>query len=432
MDVRQVVHPRRERFILTFSGQIPRKVAGSSETATPRILLVDCDMFYVQVARLEDPEGAGKEELLIVGGSPSGRGVVTSASYPVRAFGVRSGMPTGQALRLCPDAVVVPVSRKACSARSREVHRALVQAAPVVQAASIDEFYLDLSGTERLLHGEPLKDTAWTIREQVLLLTGISVSIGGGTRKLIAKLAAGRAKPGGVHVVEEGQESEFMKSFQLGEIPGVGPALAKQLQDRGLVSVSDLLPIGRDWLDRWFGESRGQWLWERVRGLDRSRVNPREPRKSVSSERTFSKDIGDDSRLEKEVLKLVTSVGGALRRSGLRGRTVTVKIRDSDFKTRTASHTFPEPMEADSTLLKAARELLSALRRKREGGVRLLGVGVSSLVEGGGLPQLELFQGEGPKESERHRTISRVVDDLKDRFGDNAVLPGGMLPEGDE
>jgi len=403
-----------------------------STSGPSRILLVDCDMFYVQVARLEDPAGAGREELLIVGGSPAGRGVVTSASYPVRDFGVRSGMPTSQALRLCPDAVVVPVSRKACARRSREVGKAMEPMAPVIQAASIDEFYLDLTGTERLLHDQPLEETAREIRERVLDETGISVSIGGGTRKLIAKLAAGRAKPGGVVIVSPGQEGAFMKGFKLQEIPGVGPALANALEERGLIGVEDLLPVDRSWLEKWFGQSRGGWLWGRARGLDPSRVDPREPRKSVSSERTFARDIQEDGVLEKEILKLVTSVGGALRKAGLRGRTVTVKIRDEDFRTRTASHTVPEPLEADATLLRIARVLLQDLRRKRRRGVRLLGVGLSSLVEGEGPPQLELFQGEGPVESERHRTLSRIVDNLKERFGEDAVLPGGMLEKGRE
>ena len=415
----------------TQAGTDPRRREARS-VVIPRILLVDCDMFYVQVARLEDPDGAGREDLLIVGGSPSGRGVVTSASYAVRGFGVHSGMPTAHALRLCPKAVVVPVSRRACTARSRAVQKVLEQAAPVVQAASIDEFYLDLSGMERLLHHQPLEETARGIRERVLDETSISVSIGGGTRKLIAKLAAGRAKPGGVHVVSPGEELEFMKGFELREIPGVGPALAEALRKRGLVRVEDVLPVERIWLDRWFGESRGMWLWERVRGLDRSSVNPREPRKSVSSERTFASDIREDALLEKEILKLVTSVGAALRRSGLRGRTVTVKIRDEDFRTRTASHTLSEALEADGTILKLARELLRDLRKNRRKGVRLLGVGISSLVEGEARPQLDLFREEGPVESERQRTLSRVVDDLKQRFGEDAVLPGGMLEEGGE
>ena len=401
----------------------------SGEPEARKILLVDCDMFYVQVARLEDPEGAGKEGLLIVGGSPTGRGVVTSASYEVRAYGVRSGMPTAKALRLCPSAVVVPVSRKACSVRSRQVSAVLQRLAPVVQAASIDEFYLDFTGTGRLLHHEPLESTANRIRQELLEETGISVSVGGGTRKLIAKLAAGRAKPAGVRVVQPGQEGAFMREFRLAEIPGVGPALAGALEKRGLIQVEDILPVERRWLEEWFGESRGRWLWERARGLDPSRVNPGEPRKSVSSERTFSRDVHDGEALERALVRLVTAVGGTLRKSGFRGRTVTVKIRDADFRTRTASHTLSTPLEADTTLLHVAKALLLGLRKRRMGGVRLLGVGVSGLVEGDEASQLELFAGEAEAESPRDRTLSRVVDDLKARFGEDAVLPGRILDD---
>jgi len=397
-----------------------------------RILLVDCDMFYVQVARLEDPEGAGREELLIVGGSPAGRGVVTSASYPVRAFGVRSGMPTSQALRLCPQARVVPVSRRACSAKSRRVRETLDLLAPVVQAASIDEFYLDLTGTERLLRGEPLEETAWRIRRQVLRDTDISVSIGGGTRKLVAKMAASRAKPGGVLVVPPGAEGEFMSGFKLRDIPGVGPALAGALEARGLVGVADLLVVEEDWVSRWLGPSRARWLLDRARGVDPSAVHPGEPRKSVSSEHTFPSDIHDDRALEREMMAFSHAVGTALRREGLRGRTVTVKIRDADFRTRQASHTLPEPVDSDGALFSLGRELLGELRRKRRVGVRLLGLGVSSLVEGEALPQLELFREHGPSEPDRLRVVSRMMDDLKERFGDDAILPGRMLegPEG--
>jgi DNA polymerase-4 len=159
-------------------------------------------------------------------------------------------------------------------------------------------------------------------------------------------------------------------------------------------------------------------------------VNPREPRKSVSSERTFSSDIDDDRALETELLRLASSVGAALRREDLRGRTVTVKIRDADFKTRTASHTLPEAVEADATLIALSRSLLAELRQKRSVGCRLLGVGVSSLVEGADPSQLDLFPGGSAAEAERDRTISRLVDDLKERFGDDAVIPGRMLEDG--
>jgi DNA polymerase-4 len=389
-------------------------------------------MFYVQVARLEDPEGAGKEELLIVGGSPSGRGVVTSASYPVRAFGVRSGMPTSQALRLCPQAKVVPVSRKACTARSRRVRETLEILAPVVQAASIDEFYLDMTGTERLLHGESLEATAWRVRRQALEDAGISVSVGGGSRKLVAKLAAGRAKPGGVLVVPPGSEEEFMATFGLRDIPGVGPSLARTLEARGLVTVPELLAVEEDWLGKWLGPSKARWLRDRARGVDPSPVNPGEPRKSVSTEHTFPTDLHDDRALEREIMGFAASVGAALRRDGLRGRTITVKIRDADFRTRQAGHTLPEPVDSDGALYSVGRQLLGELRRRRRVGVRLLGLGVSTLVEGDAPPQFELFREHGPAEPDRLRVVSRVMDDLRDRFGHDAILPGRMLEEKEE
>lgn len=392
-----------------------------------KILLVDCDMFYVQVARLEDPDGVGLEPLLLVGGSPTGRGVVTSASYAVREYGVRSGMPTAQALQLCPKAKVVPVSRRACAARSKRVKDALTDLSPVVQAASIDEFYLDLGGTERLFHYESLEETARRIREEVLRRTEISVSVGGGTRKLIAKLAAGLAKPGGVHVVPPGSEEEFMTRFELRDIPGVGPSLAQLLATRGLVTVEDILPVQQSWLERWLGPPRGRWLWERARGMDSSRVRPGEPRKSISSERTFGVDLNNDGVLEKEILRLVGGIGSTLRKQGLMARTISVKLRDADFRTRQASHTLPEAIDSDSTIFSVAKNLFQELRRKRRTGVRLLGVGLSTLLETEGPPQLDLFREGSPVEADRDRTVSRVLDDLRGRFGRDAILPGRML-----
>jgi DNA polymerase IV len=194
-----------------------------------RILLVDCDQFFVQCARLADPDGAGRESLLLVGGSASGRGVVTSASYETRAFGVRSGMPTATAQRLCPKAVVVPVPRGLCGEKSRAIRDVLERYSPVVEPASIDEAYLDLSGTERLYRGEPLADTARRIQAAVLAETDIHVSIGGGTNRLVAKLAVSRAKPAGVHVVAPGGEAAFLAEHDIADIPGVGPVLAAEL-----------------------------------------------------------------------------------------------------------------------------------------------------------------------------------------------------------
>ena len=391
-----------------------------------RILLVDCDAFYVQVARLEDPEGAGKVDLLLVGGSQTGRGVVTSASYGARRFGVRSAMPTAQALRLCPEATVVGVPRRACSAKSREIRSCLEDLAPVVQAASIDEFYLDLAGTERLF-GESLETTARHIRETVLEATRISVSIGGGTRRMIAKLASSVAKPGGVYIVPPGQEEEFMKGLDLADIPGVGPALLEAFRRRGLVRIEDALEIQQPWLERWFGAHRGRWLYRRMRGLDSSRVNPREPRKSISSERTFFQDLKSDEELERMLLRLCRSVTHTLRKAGLRARTITVKLRDGDFKTRSRSRTVVESLETDGATYRIARELLAELRAQRRTPARLLGVGLTNLGSGDDPAQFGLFEEKKGLEGHRERTLDHVVDGLRERFGDGAVVPGRII-----
>ena len=401
-------------------------MAPDESARSQRILLVDCDAFYVQVARLEDPEGAGKVDLLLVGGSQTGRGVVTSASYGARRFGVRSAMPTAQALRLCPDARVVGVPRRACSQKSREIKSCLDTLAPVVQAASIDEFYLDLTGTERLF-GESLEVTAHRIRESVLEATRISVSIGGGTRRMIAKLASGRAKPGGVQIVPAGHEAEFMKGLDLAEIPGVGPALVEALRRRGLVRIEEALEVQQAWLERWFGARRGRWLHRRMRGLDPSSVDPREPRKSISSERTFFQDLKSDEDLERVLLRLCRSVTHTLRKAGLRARTITVKLRDGDFKTRSGSRTVAEPLETDGATYRIARELLAELRARRRTPARLLGVGLTNLGSGDDPVQFGLFEEEDRLEGHRERALGHVVDGLRERFGDHAVLRGRII-----
>ena len=293
---------------------------------------MDCDSFFVQVARQEDPEGVGKEPLLLVGGR-SDRGVITSASYAARKYGVRSGMPTRRARQLCPEAVVVPVPRGACVELSRAVRAVLDELSPVVQAASIDEFHLDLSGTERMLKGETLAATANRIRRVVRQRTGVAVSLGGGTQRVVAKVATRLAKPDGVHVVPPGGEAVFMAQFRLEQLPGIGPVFLEQLKKRGLTTCAEAVAVQREWLARWFGPRRGAWLWERVRGIDASEVDASDRRRSISSERTFLADTDDDGELERRLLRLSCSVGGQLRARELRARTVTVKLRDLDYRT---------------------------------------------------------------------------------------------------
>ncbi|MEX2529011.1 MAG: DNA polymerase IV [Gemmatimonadota bacterium] len=396
---------------------------------TRRILLVDCDMFFVQVARLEDPDGAGQEPLLMVGGSPSGRGVITSAAYEVRAFGVHSGMPTARALELCPKGVVVPVPRGACVARSRAVRKVLERWTPVLEAASIDEFYLDLTGTERLFRAESLAATAQRLREDVLQETSISVSVGGGTQRMVAKVAVARAKPGGVHVVPPGEEAAFLQSLPLETLPGVGPALLELLVSRGLRTGNDVMAAGEEWLIRWCGQRRGRWLFQRLSGVDPTPISPGQDRKSVSSERTFPRDLDTAAELERQLLGLATSVGRGLRKRGLRGRTVTVKLRLHDFATYSAARSVADGLETDPALFALALELFRELRSRHSGGVRLLGVGVSSLDTTHEGEQLALFDASGPRgESPAQRRLARVQDQLRDRFGESAIRPGSMTP----
>jgi DNA polymerase-4 len=397
-------------------------------SSPPRILLVDADAFFVAVARMEDPEGAGRAPLLIVGGQPGSRGVVCSASYETRKFGVRSAMPISRALRLCPDALCVPVPRGACSRKHREIRTVLDRFAPRVQAASIDEWYLDLEGTDALYHGAPLHDIAHRIRDEVFRETGLSVSIGGGTSKLIAKLAVERAKPKtgatGVHLVPAGQELAFMREHKLADIPGVGPKTTLRLAERGLRTVEDVLALDDAGLARLVGESDARWLSERVRGIDKAEVAESEEVKSISRDETFDADLDDDLHLEGELTELVSRAGSDLRDDGLEARTITVRIRDTDFRTRQASRTVDESLASDRALFAIARELLHRLRRDRHVPARLLGVALSNFTAPP-VRQLGLFDApRAPMETPRDRELSRAVDEVRAKFGRSAIAAG--------
>jgi DNA polymerase IV len=390
-----------------------------------RILLADADAFYVSVARLVDPEGAGKAPFLIVGGTAQGRGVVTSASYEARQFGVTSAMPTARALRLCPQATVVPVSWQACAAKSRQIREVMGQFTPVVEAASQDEFYLDLSGTERLYKDEPLEATARRIREAVLAETRLSVSIGGGTSKLVAKMAATLAKPAGVHIVLAGDEATFMRRFVLGDIPFVGTRFVERLLRYNLKTVDDALAAGAESLRGWLGEREGSWLWEKIHGRDGGKVVRRAAAKSISRDETFAEDIDEDRRLGTELIRLIDRAAGDLREAGFLARTVSVRLRDFDFTDRQASRTLDEPVLSDQAVLRVGRTLLAKLRKARGVPARLLGVQLSNLVREEGPAQLSLLAAaDGKDESERERAVARVVDRLRRKLGDDAVAIG--------
>ncbi|MGE5730005.1 MAG: Y-family DNA polymerase [Gemmatimonas sp.] len=404
-----------------------------------RILLADADAFYVAVARLIDPEGAGRAPLLIVGGSRESRGVVCSASYETRKFGVRSAMPTAQALKLCPQAMCVPVPRGACSRKSAEIRRVLQRFTPVVEGASIDEWYLDLGGTEQLYDNEPLERTAQRIRDAVRAETSLSISIGGGTNKLVAKMAVEVAKPKpdnnatGVHIVAPGDEAHFLKRFLLAEIPLVGPKFQNRLERAGLRTVSDVLEHSLPELIRWFGDREGQWLWDRVRGIDSDAVEGHGDQKSMSREETFGADINDDAALERELFALAARAASDLRSELLAARTIRVKIKDADFRIRQAGRTLPEAVVSDRVIYGVARELLHTLRSRRRIAARLIGISLSTLVTNPEPPQLALFEEKGASlETDRDRTVARTMDVVRRRFGHDAISAARLRKHEDE
>ena len=397
-----------------------------------RILLADADAFFVGVARMVDPEGAGKAPLLIVGGSRESRGVVCSASYEARKFGVRSAMSISHALRLCPDAMCVPVPGKACGAKSREIRAVLERFAPIVAGASVDEWYMDMSGTEGVYHHEPLARTAQRMRDAVRMESGLTVSIGGGTNRLIAKLAVERAKPrlgaDGVHIVPPGTEQEFLRSFALADIPMVGPKFQERLARLGMITVPDVLQYDLDRLRGWLGDNAASWLWDRVRGIGDSEVEGHGEAKSISRDETFAVDIHDDAELERELLSLVTRAAHDLRGDGVTARTITVKLRDRDFHTRSAQRTLLEGVVSDRIIFRVARELLAKLRKSRRVPARLIGVALSSLAQDPRADQLTLFKAEFDPlaETERDRTLARTVDRVRDKFGTKGILPASL------
>ena len=389
-----------------------------------RVLLADADAFYVAVARAVDPEGAGKAELLIVGGTRESRGVVCSASYEARKFGVRSAMPMARALRLCPDALCVPVPRKACLQKSAEIRQVLLQWAPIVEGASIDEWYLDLTGTEGVYHHEPLAATAERIRGAVHTATGLTLSIGGGANKLIAKMAAARAKPNGVLIVEGGAEAAFMRTCTLAEIPLVGPKFQERLAKRGLVTVADVLQYDVATLEQWMSKREAAWLWQRAQGKDDGGVAHRERNKGISRDETFASDLSSDADLGRELLRLVTRATADMRGDGLTARTIAVRIRDFDFQTRSAQRTMPEPVLSDRVVLRVAHELLASLRAARRVPARLIGVRLSGLEAQPEADQLSLINRS--TETDKDRGIARAIDRVRDKFGPKSIVPGGL------
>jgi DNA polymerase-4 len=383
------------------------------------ILHVDLDAFYVAVERLRDPSLVGKP--VVVGADPRGgrgRGVVAAASYEARVFGVHSAMPIGEAYRRCPDGVYVGGHRDVYARAARAVRRVFAQFTPAIEPVSIDEAYLDLTGTERL-HGPPAR-TAERIRSAVLEQTRLPVSMGLGTTKTIAKIASDLAKPEGFLQVLPGREAVFLAPLPLRCLPGVGPATRERLVKYNLKTVGDLARLDQDILTGVLGEQGSHFL-ARATGGGGGRVASRDHRKSVSRECTFDTDTTDLEFCEAMLFYLSERVCHDLRTQRLSTRTVTLKLRHHDFTTVARSITLPSPTDSDRTVAKTARELFHAACGPRP-KIRLLGVGLSNLVAEA--PQLELFA--SPRALAWDRLMA-PLDRLRKRYGPDAVRSGPTL-----
>lgn len=379
------------------------------------IFHVDMDAFFVSVEELFDPSLKGKP--VVVGGQPHERGVVSAASYEARKFGVHSALPLRTAYKLCPQATFIdghPERYRECSEKVFEV---LGSFSPRVEMASIDEAYLDMTGTERLL-GPPLK-AAHRLHESVKEKTRLNCSIGIAASRLVAKVASDQAKPNGILWVLPGLEAQFLGPLDVRKIPGVGKVTETFLNAYGIRKVKDLVRLDESFLE----EKLGKWglaLAGKARGLDAggwfdSEIGEGEEPKSISHEHTFDQDTADQGLLEAALAQLSAMVARRLREHGLFARTVQLKLRFKDFSTITRAHTLDHATQLDGELLSEARRLF---RANWESGqlVRLLGVQASGLEAREG--QLSLLEGE---KSDRWRKALSAVDQLRDRFGESAV-----------
>ena len=380
---------------------------------TRTIFHVDLDAFFVAVERVRDPSLNGKP--VIIGGLGP-RGVVATASYEARKFGVRSAQPMAIARRRCPQAVFMRGDHDLYREYSVNFRQVLDRYSPDVSAVSIDEAYMDMTGSDRLF-GPPVK-VAEEIRARISGELGITASIGIGPNKLVAKVATEDAKPDGVFMVAGGDEAAYFAPRPVRDMPGIGPKAAEALTTLGIERLGQLAehPVGP--LRRILGPNHALGIQERARGIDRSPVMERAKTKSISAETTFAEDVDDTAELATVMRRLSARVGARLRKAGLYARGVSIKLRYPDFTTVTRQVTLRAPADADAVFVEASKSLMDRTLAERAGPVRLLGVGLTGLGERAA--QLSLLDHDGVRES----AISSAMDRIRDRFGEGAVRRG--------
>jgi len=378
------------------------------------ILHCDLDAFYASVEQRDHPEYRGKP--VIVGGGPTERGVVSAASYEARKFGVHSAMPLREAGKRCPHGIFVPGNFEAYEIASDAVMALFAERTPLVEPISLDEAFLDVTGTAHLFGGPEAcaLDLKHAVREQV----GLVLSVGLASNKLCAKVASDLRKPDGFVIVPRGGEAAFLAPLPLARLWGVGPKTRAVLEDLGMRTIGDLANADPALLEARLGE-HGATIALRAKGIDEDRevvADPGDP-KSIGHAHTFDRNTLDRAQIESTLLRLAEGVGRRLRKHELRGRTVELQLRVAPFETRTRQRTLSEPTSDDLAIFEAARGLLrDALAADRDAGrvspVRLVGVTMSGLVGG---EQLDLFTGA------RMSRLNAALDAVRTRFGDGAL-----------
>jgi DNA polymerase-4 len=375
---------------------------------------LDCDAFYASVEKRDRPEI--RNQPVIVGGGK--RGVVTTCCYIARTYGVRSAMPMFKALAACPQAVVIKPDFAKYRAESQRILGLAAQLTPLIQNLSLDEAWMDLSGTERL-HGAAPALTLARLQARIEDETGLTVSIGLAPNKFLAKIASDLDKPRGFSVIGAEEAQDFLAPRSVAILPGVGPAMAASLERAGFRTVGALARAdARELAGRW--GAHGLRLHELAHGRDGRAVDPHEARKGISAETTFESDLVAIEALEDKLAPLCDKVARQARAAGLAGRTVTLKLRTTDFRIITRRKTLAIPTQTAKTLFAVGRELL-----RKEAGVRpwrLIGIGLAELVEAEGSSD-DFFAGD----ERRARASERTLDALRQRFGTASIISGRIL-----
>jgi DNA polymerase-4 len=375
-----------------------------------RILHIDMDAFFASVEQVLHPELRGKP--LIIGGDKQSRGVVCTASYEARPFGVHSGMPMAQARRLCPHAIFLKGSFEHYRAASERVRTILETVSPLVEMASIDEAYIDVTGSQRLFGGDDA--IARYIKSEIRRQTQLPCTVAIAANKLVAKIAAGLAKPDGYRRVPPGEEAAFLRPLPLRKLPGAGPRTCAVLEGMGVLTIGALADLPVPTLMAAFG-STGYALHEAAHGRSNTVVEPESDPKSISRETTFEEDLLDWKRIERILIYLAERAAHALREAALETRCITLKVRYADFKTNTFARTLAEPTCLDGDIVRTLEELLPKARERRA-RVRLVGVALTSLSRN--QHQLRLFEGKASGKWER---VLESVDHIRGRHGFEVV-----------